>query len=824
MGRRWDRRPELLSPAGDWDSLRAAAGNGADAVYFGLDDFNARRRAANFTLAELPKVMDCLHAHNVRGYVALNTLVFPEELARAAAYAAKIAECGADAVIVQDLGLARLVARQSPDLPIHASTQMTLNDVRGIEWVKRLGVRRVVLARELSVGQIAEIARATDVELEVFIHGALCISYSGQCAASQCLFERSGNRGRCAQACRLPYELIVDGKPHPTPGPYLLSPRDLAGWGHVRELTGAGVAAFKIEGRLKGAHYVAAATAVYRAAIDAAVTGKAFKPSARQMQELAQSFSRGFSAGHLGGSDHAGLIENRFPRARGVRVGTVSGRSAGGVVVELVAGESLKNGDGVVFDDGRPQRHEQGGRIFEVRPVPGGAGRGVELAFGRGDVDLSAVAAGGDVWRTDDPAVRRRLGQSFGRDVVVRPAAISARVSAAPGEALRVAFRDEAGNEVEVASDRPLAAARRHPLTVELLRKQLGRLGGTPLVLAGVGLIGPGGPCESAPVMAPVSLLNDLRRRAVELLLAQRAVAARRAVVEPKALEALRRGVRGIAAGAADGPRLHVLLRRREQLAALADFHAARPDVLGVVYLDLSDPGDWAAAMADGRRAGLATGLATTRVTQPGRDELLERIAELAPPAVLVRNLSAAAFLRDRRPWLLLVGDWSLNAANELTAGLLAEASLARITPAYELGLAEIRALLECLAGSRLEVLCFQHVPMFYTEHCLYAANVVGVPKRDDSRLGSPEACARRVCAGLCRRRRVELRDRNGVAHPVWTDAACRNVVFHARPVSGERSVRELLAAGVRHFRVELLGEGPPQVAAILHGFGRAIG
>ncbi len=254
-------RPELLAPAGDWEALRAAVANGADAVYFGLSQFNARARAANFTLDELPEVVRFLHARGVRGFVTLNTLIFPDELPEAARFVAAVADAGADAVIVQDLGLVRLIRRLAPTLPVHASTQMTLTEPRGIAFARRLGVERVVLARELSLDDVRKVTGQTDVPVEVFVHGALCVAYSGQCLTSEALGGRSANRGQCAQACRLPYELIVDGAPRDLGDrAYLLSPQDLAAYHLIEPLIEAGVVSFKIEGRLKGGPYVAATT------------------------------------------------------------------------------------------------------------------------------------------------------------------------------------------------------------------------------------------------------------------------------------------------------------------------------------------------------------------------------------------------------------------------------------------------------------------------------------------------------------------------------------------------------------------------------------
>ena len=245
--------PELLAPAGDWDCVRAAIENGADAVYFGLDTgFNARARAANFPLADLPRLLATLHRRGLKGYATLNTLVFSDEWSRFEQVIVAVAEAGVDAVLVQDVGAARLIRAICPDLPMHASTQMTLTSAESIALAEQLGMERVVVARELSVDEIVAIRRQTAMPLEVFVHGALCVAYSGQCLTSESLGGRSANRGQCAQACRLPYDLVCDDKDVDLGDrKYLLSPQDLAAFQLTPELIAAGVASLKIEGRLK---------------------------------------------------------------------------------------------------------------------------------------------------------------------------------------------------------------------------------------------------------------------------------------------------------------------------------------------------------------------------------------------------------------------------------------------------------------------------------------------------------------------------------------------------------------------------------------------
>ena len=354
-------RPELLAPAGDRVCARAAVANGADAVYFGLAapmGFNARARATNIPLEELPELIDWLHRQGVKGYVTLNTLVFGDELEEVEALLRRIAESGADAVLVQDFGVARLARAVCPDLPLHASTQMSLTSAEGIRVAESLGLRRIVLARELSVDQIREIRQGTTLELEAFVHGALCVSYSGQCLASFALGGRSANRGECAQACRMPYQLVCDGRDVELGDrKYLLSPHDLAAWDLVPKLIRAGVSALKIEGRLKGPEYVACVTGLYRRAIDDAVAGRPTRFTSRELQQLEVLFSRGLGHGWLAGPNHKTLVPGHSSAKRGILLGEVIGVGRGRVRVRLAA--PVCRGDGVVFEGDRARDAEQ---------------------------------------------------------------------------------------------------------------------------------------------------------------------------------------------------------------------------------------------------------------------------------------------------------------------------------------------------------------------------------------------------------------------------------------------------------------------------------
>jgi putative protease len=776
--------------------MRSAVANGADAVYFGLDNFNARHRATNFRQAELPEIMAYLHARNVKGFLTFNTLIFSDELPAAVDYIRSIAAAGVDAVIVQDLGLARLIKAMAPSLHVHGSTQMTLTEPRGIEFVRTLGVERVVLARELSIGDIRKISGATDMELEVFVHGALCVAYSGQCLTSEALGGRSANRGQCAQACRLPYELIVDGTVRDLGDKaYLLSPQDLAAYELIGDLSALGVASFKIEGRLKSAHYVAATAQTYRQAIDATIADQKFQISDQQRADLEQTFSRGFSHGFLSGVNHQALVTARFPKSRGRRVGTVERITNRGITVKRAgspAGASLKPGDGVVFDEGHPEQDEQGGRVLAAHPRGTHA---LELEFHRGDVNPAAISVGAIVWKTDDPAIRKRLEHSFARDTMVHRTALVAFVAARVGEPLKLILT--AGEQsVEVDSDAPLARANKFPATEAMLREQLDRLGDTPFALRELNADLASGP------MVPKSVLNDLRRRAVEQLLRQRERA--HPIVRPNALDELRRSGISSALSPAyrqEGVQMHLLVRTHEQLdAVLALDGALRP---ASIYCDFEDVRRYQPAVEKCNAAKVPVTLATMRIVKPGEDGWLKQILDCAPDAVLVRNLAAIGYFREQAPQLALIGDYALNIANELTAAIFADAHLVRMVPSYDLNWRQLAAMLARSDAGRFEAVVHQHMPMFHMEHCVFAHTLSnGKDYRD--------------CGRPCETHQVDLKDRVGQPHPLIPDAGCRNTVFNAQAQSAAEFVPKLREMGIRHFRVELLRERPHEVRPLL--------
>jgi putative protease len=755
--------------------------NGADAIYFGLPRFNARLRAHNFTEAELPEVVAFCHRHGVKAYVAFNTLVFTGELPDAADYLRLLSRAGVDALIVQDVGLIRLAREIVPDLPIHASTQMTITSPEGVQFARELGIERAVLARELSLRELEKFQANSDtaLPLEVFVHGALCVAYSGQCLTSESLGQRSANRGECAQACRMPYELVVDGALRDLGDKrYLLSPQDLAAVNEIPALIEAGVISFKIEGRLKSPEYVSAVCQVYRKAIDAALAAREFHPSAADRYQLEMTFSRGLYSGWMHGVNHQELVSARFGKKRGAFAGRLA--RVGRDFVEFKSEVPLKAGDGVVFDTGGDTNAEQGGRIFQIK--------GQRLFFQHGHIDFGRLKTGDRVWKTDDPELDKRLRQSFtGRIESRHRERVNLRVRGRAGEPLEVNV-----DQVVVKSAIPLQAARTAPLTLEKLREHLGRLGDSAYEL---------GELRSeldGEVILPIGELNRLRRELVFQLDAARTVARRE---EATTVDSIVSRNRGSATGIIeDQATLRVLCRTMEQLEAALETGVEE------IYVDFEDIRRGKDAVARVREAGTDAKifLATPRIQKAGEQGFFKHIENAAPDGVLIRNLGAIAHFAGSQ--LPLVGDFSLNVANPLTAAHFMGKGLKRVTVSYDLNIEQVLDLLGSAPPQWFELTIHQHMPMFHMEHCVFAAFLSNGKSFLD-------------CGRPCEKHRVHLRDRVGIEHPLRADVGCRNTLFNAVPQTGARFFAQLEAAGLRVYRIELLEENAAESRRVIRAY-----
>lgn len=781
--------PELLAPAGDLACALAAVENGADAVYFGLSRHNARIRAANFGFDDLPELLALLHGRGVRGYLTLNTLIFPAELAGAEETIRQAASAGVDALIVQDLGLARLARQVAPDLEIHASTQMSVTSAGGIRLARELGCSRVILARELSLNEIGRVRRESDLPVEVFVHGALCVAYSGQCLTSEALGGRSANRGECAQACRMPYQIVCDGEEVDLGSiQYLLSPQDLAAYDVVPQLIDLGVSSLKIEGRLKAPEYVAQITRDYRKAIDSALAGRPAEFSADDVRAMEMTFSRGFSHGFLDGNDHKVLVRGDHAKKRGVALGRID--SVQGKWVRLDASGPIRPGDGVVFDgDEAAGVPEQGGRVYEVRP--NGPGR-VELAFGHRDLDPRRLIVGQKAWKTDDPVLTRKLRASF-EGGPKRLVNLHLRVEARVGQPLRIEASSATGFQALAVADEPLRPAEKHPATVESIREQLGRLGGTIYQLGDLSVELDGGP------LVPRSQINALRRELVGRLDAVAAIGPRYAMAEGPVLPTLRAPIlaRKEIGTETRSPRMSALCRTTEQAEAAAGAGVA------LIYLDYQELKRQREGVEAVRRVApdCRVFVASPRIEKPAERPLFSMLARQGADGILVRNAGGLFFCEEQGiPW---VADFSMNAANELTTAILKERGAERVTASYDLSADQLGQLLDATPSDWLEIVIHQHMPMFHMEHCVFCAFLS--PGHDHTDCGRP-----------CDVHEVKLRDRVGMEHPLKADIGCRNTLFHAAPQTAAEFLPRLIARGARHLRVEFLDDDPESVRKVL--------
>lgn len=794
------QRPELLAPAGNWECAKAAVENGADAIYFGLERFNARMRADNFTIADLPELMTFLHRRGVKGYVTFNTLVFTEELREAEQHLREIIAAGVDAAIVQDVGLCQLIRHLSPDFPIHASTQMTITSAAGVAFARSLGCQVVVLARECSLKEIRKIQQQTQEQhialpLEVFVHGALCVAYSGQCLTSEALGGRSANRGECAQACRMPYDLIVDGKPFDLGDRrYLLSPQDLAGLEVLPDLVKAGVCSLKIEGRLKTPEYVANVTQVYRQALDRLLDelDPLAPPNPEQRYHLEMAFSRGLYTGWFRGINHQALVHARFGKKRGVYLGEVIQVQSQAVTLRLQA--PVKAGDGVVFDNGHPDRPEEGGRVYQVAQ----RGDTATLSFGSRAVNFNRLRVGDRVWKTSDPELDRQLRQSFAGETPRFQRPIHLEVRGSVGAPLVAIAMDGQGHRVEVASNLSLQPAQNQPLTADRLQQQLGRLGNTPFYLESLTNYLPD------QVMLPLSELNQVRRQLVAKLETLR--------IQTNAWQLQSQACLGDLLptpepSAPVQPEMGVLVR------SLAQLQAALETGVQTLCCELEDPRRYREAVErvdqyrNQKGSAISLFVAPPRITKPGEQWILEQVKAARADGYLVRNYDQLQFFKDDR----CIGDFSLNVANPLTATYFKQTfGLERLTASYDLNVAQLAALLTACPSDWFEVTLHQHMPMFHMEHCIFCAFL-------------SEGTDHTNCGRPCERHVVKLRDRVGTEHLLQADVGCRNTVFNGTAQTGAEYVSLLCDRGLRHVRLEFVNESPNQVIRTIQHYDRLL-
>ncbi len=509
--------PELLAPAGSPESFRAAVAAGADAIYLSGKRFGARKFAANFSDADIVEAVRYAHLWGVKVYVTVNTLIHDRELAGVMNYLCWLYCIGVDAVLVQDTGVLALAREYLPELTLHASTQMTIHNTPGVRWAKEQGITRVVLARELSLAEVERIARDTKdtgVGLEVFVHGALCYSYSGQCLLSSLIGGRSGNRGMCAQPCRKPYTLITGDTDDfgnsvhvhevPLKERYLLSPKDLCTYHHLPELVGSPVVSLKIEGRMKSPEYVTIVTSIYRRALDAIAAGT-WKPSDEDYRNLMLAFNRGFTGGYLFNERYEKFMGRDAPDNRGLLIGRIEHYDKKNHVAQVRSTRPIvpTKGDGLLITD--PAHPEQElGFALNVQPVSTKTGFSLPLS--------APVLVGADVYIT----ASRDLATTARRIVAKPPLELRRQIpldltiTITPDGVVRlegsILRPDGFSIPITWSPQQKMEPARTHPLTAEQLEQQFRKTGDSSFVISRLSLQYDGG------LFAPAAVINAMRR------------------------------------------------------------------------------------------------------------------------------------------------------------------------------------------------------------------------------------------------------------------------------------------------------------------------
>ena len=760
-------KSELLLPVGNMAMCLAAIHYGADAVYFGVPFFNARGRTTDFNLDELKEMIDLCHLYGVRTNLAFNVVIFQNELPKVIDLLKNILPLGPDALIVQDLGLASLIRTMAPHQRIHGSTQMTVTNADAIKLLADLKIDRFVLGRENSISEIKEIRSQTDKELEVFVHGALCVAYSGQCFTSESIGGRSANRGQCAQSCRLEYELYVDDlKKEMGEKKYLVSPKDLMGIAQIEDLKQAGVNSFKVEGRLKTPEYVASAAKNYREVLD----GAELNLNQRTL-ELSSTYSRGFFSGWLNGVDHQNLVDGTFSAHRGLEIGRVIDLKKNSVSISST--ENLKAGMGLLFVGA----NEFGSKIFTVEKQ--GQSYNVEL-LGK---NLN-IKKGMKVFLNSYEGLDRELQRGWQSREFQKKIPLTIMAHGLLGEPLLVKAIDPEGREVYAQTLSNLSVAQNRQLSETELGEELGSLGASAYKMHKF-------ECYlDENLFMNHKEIKELRKEIVEKLNKSR--------TSVQQSEFISLQVPSKREPSQTTTKLNVLLRTKEQVDGFLNdwdegIFESSSDFLGIVILDFEFGKDYSSSIEGLKERSILSAIATTRILKPREYHHLKTIIRCAPDFILVRNLGAIQFLQNECS-IPLIGDFSLNITNSMSLDYLIGKGLKSVCTSYDLNQTQLLDLIEHSDSSHVEVTLHQYMPEFHMEHCVFAAFLSNGHSFKD-------------CGKPCEKHEVKLKDPYGNWHHLKADQECRNTFFKATPQSASFLIEELKSRGVKSLRFEALNE-----------------
>ncbi len=782
-------RPELLAPAGDMESLIAAVENGADAVYLGANIFSARVFAGNFSVDGIVNAIDYAHLRGVKAYVTVNTLIKDNEMENAINLLYHLSEFGADAVIIQDIGLLSKIHELSIDIPIHASTQMTTHNSGGVKFLEEMGVKRAVLAREMSLDEIREIKQNTDtnIEIETFIHGALCISYSGQCLLSSIIGGRSGNRGFCAQPCRKKYKLRENGNVVKTDGEYLLSPKDLNTTAILPQLIDAGIDSLKIEGRMKRPEYVAGVVRIYRRLIDRYMEDPSgYFVTKDESMHLAQLFNRGFTSSYFLGMPRTDLMSRNKPYNRGIPIGTAIGydQQSGHIHVDL-SGE-LNTGDGIGIEDGEVETGEVVYNMYEDDRKINHADAGMVVEI----PSDTQVRAGSTIYKTLDKSLMESLQKTFRSTVPIRKIPVTITVKAVAGEAFELKIEDIDFNMVHLKSKYMVEKAVKRPTTKGQITQQITKLGNTVYDIFNIDLN------VDDDIFIPISQLNDIRKDAMSRLDNTRVAQWRRI---PHA------GYNSMMSYPADEDVADKKPVLTVSVDSMRDVNNAISGGADVIYLDsefiqYENKTDIETATEKVHKAGKKIFFDTPRIVKDREMNVVKDIFHMAKilgaDGVMVSN--SGTFKHAKKMGLEIILDSPFNVFNKSSLDLWTEQGANMIVLSPELTLDEIWKIApfgntECIVHGRLELM--------ESEHC-----IVG---------GMYES----ACPEPCKENDFEIVDEKRYTFPIKMDSDCRMHILNSKVLCMLDDIPKIIESGVSSIRIDAKSIDDEDVETIVRSY-----
>ncbi|WP_010681056.1 DUF3656 domain-containing U32 family peptidase [Acetivibrio cellulolyticus] len=798
-------RVELLAPSGDWEAFLAAVENGADAVYLGGKLFNARQFASNFDGERLREAIRYAHVRGVSVYLTMNTLMSDEELSEGVLFLKEAYLAGVDGLIVQDLGFVRLVRSLFPDLPLHASTQMTIYNIDGVKILERIGFERVVLARELSLEEIRDITQNTSAEIEVFVHGALCISYSGQCLMSSIIGGRSGNRGKCAQPCRLPFELVEkeSGKVKNIgyKGSYIMSPKDLCSIQILDRLVEAGVKSLKIEGRMKGPEYVGIVSRTYRKYLDRLISehkksGRQYSVEDKDIKELTQVFNRGgFSKGYLEGKTGSSMMSYEKPKNWGIYLGNIISYDRASMALKLVLKTDISMGDGIEVWNGEEQSPGTVVTGLEVN------GRRVENAKAGEMVSIRSVKGNiskdNKVYKTSDKRLNSDALETISGKFY-RKVPINGTLYVKKNELAVLTVKDMMGNYITVNGTVIPEEAVNRPLTKERILEQLNKTGQTPFEFTDVEIV------LDENLSMPISEINNIRRSALEQLETKRITPYSRKLSDD--FDEKQKSLMYFPGNSRNKDR---------KLSISACIYKFNDKInywnLGVdrIYLPfgalLTQKGREIVPNLKGK--GMEVYIYIPSITRGNYDNLikseLDEMLDAGIDGLLVGNMGLLGQEKYMSQFNI-VGDYSLNCFNSSSIKQLAELGLNGITLSLELTLSQIKNLADIPEIAK-EVVVYGRIPLMTSEYCPVGSIAGGFDSKTK-------------CSGACQKSEYYLKDRMGAQFPVVCDRIdCRSTIFNTNVLLLEEGIDKIKKAGVDMIRLNFTDETSDEMTEIVN-------